>query len=90
MQKPVKISLTDCKYDKVKKQLICSVDSVDQRYPSSVSIKSPYTGRVVEFKVIGPEDPRFCMDQWDGEQQMYRPTENIKGVEYLIIVGHSL
>lgn len=52
--------------------------------PSEFDLVSTFTGKTIRFKVIGENDPMFDQDQWDGTQQIYRPTEPCK-LDYFVI-----
>ncbi len=42
-------------------------------FPLYVNIHSEKTGRTVQFFPVGRNDSLYSEDQWDGEQQIYRP-----------------
>jgi hypothetical protein len=82
MTTPV-IDLSYCEFDKTRKRL--SLASEYFGMPSEFDVVSNHTGRKVRFKPVQPEDRLFDQDQWDGEQQIYRPTDSLPNVEYLVI-----
>ena len=55
-------------------------------YPKSLFVKSKVTGKVIRFNVIDDSHPKFDMDQWDGEQQVYAPDIPVSGAERLTVV----
>lgn len=67
------VPLSKCEYDKKRKVLKLASEYVGM--PRELFIESGHTGRVVRFVSVGPEDVLFDQDQWDGEQQIYRPAD---------------
>jgi len=55
-------------------------------YPKSLFVKSNVTGTVLRFEIIDISHPKFDMDQWDGEQQVYAPVYPLMGAERLTVV----
>jgi hypothetical protein len=55
-------------------------------YPKSLFVKSKVTGKVVRFNMVNEYHPKFDMDQWDGEQQVYAPDIPVPGAERLTVV----
>lgn len=53
--------------------------------PNAIRIRSHHTGRTVLFRPVEPGDPLFDQDQWDGEQQVYRPVEPTNNAKVLVI-----
>lgn len=53
--------------------------------PKTFKVVSHKTGRAIRFAPVNPGDPLFDQDQWDGEQQIYRPVESNSGVDHMII-----
>lgn len=37
------------------------------------------------FYAVQPGDVLFDEDQWDGEQMSYRPAENLKNIDYMVV-----
>jgi hypothetical protein len=58
----------------------------DKSFPKSLFVKSSVTGKVIRFNVIDDSHPKFDMDQWDGEQQVYAPDIPVSGAERLTVV----
>jgi hypothetical protein len=58
----------------------------DKSFPQSLFVKSSVTGKVIRFNVIDDSHPKFDMDQWDGEQQVYAPDIPVSGAERLTVV----
>ena len=79
------VSLKYCEYDKNRKVLKLASEFFGM--PSTFFVESHITGRVVRFVQIGPEDKLFDQDQWDGEQQIYRPLgdESITKIDHMVI-----
>lgn len=77
------ISLEYCEYDKKRKVL--KLASEYYGMPRSIFIRSHKTGKDVRFVSVGPEDKLFSPDQWDGEQQVYRPVGDVPSVDHLVI-----
>ena len=82
---PPTVPLRLCEFDKERRRLLLASEFCGM--PSSLWIESHHTGRVVRFTPVGPEDKLFDPDQWDGEQQIYRPVggEAVSNVDYLVI-----
>lgn len=81
------INLSQATFDKQNKELRLDAKLVGG-YPREILVMSDYTQNVITFRVIGPEDRRFDMDQWDGELQIYAPVEHCPRVEYMIVSWH--
>ena len=77
------IGLKFCDYNIRKKSL--SIASEFFGMPSRFAIRSHHTNSLVEFETVKENDPLFDRDQWDGEQQIYRPVVPQKNVEFCII-----
>lgn len=85
MRTSVQSSLKVFEYLPEKKCLTSPSKNFGGRFPISLSVTSHHTEETVQFSPVKPEDPLFCQDGWDGEQQIYRPLKAIKNVEYLVI-----
>ncbi len=77
------ISLKLCDYDKNRKVLKLASEYFGM--PSTFYVTSHHTGKTVRFVAVGPDDRLFDQDQWDGEQQVYRPTDDVPGVDHMVI-----
>jgi hypothetical protein len=79
------ISLELCDYDKTNKVLKLTSDHMGM--PMTFFVKSHKTGRVVRFVPVTPADKLFDQDQWDGEQQIYRPVgqEMNTNIDHMVI-----
>ena len=77
------VGLEKCEYDKSRKVLKLVSEYVGM--PKTFFVRSHHTGKEVRFVVVGPEDRLFDQDQWDGEQQVYRPLGNVPGVDHMVI-----
>lgn len=77
------VSLELCQYNPQYRILSLASDHVGM--PQQLIIRSHRTGKEVRFVVVGPEDKLFDQDQWDGEQQVYRPVGHVPTVSYLVI-----
>lgn len=92
---PVIIHLNDCEYNKQNKTIIYrhteSAYLNNQwpvRFPREILVRSRVTKRIVVFKSIDPDHPKFDYDQWDGEQQVYEHMESaLKTVDLLYITA---
>lgn len=84
MSKDLKtIALRDCVYIKDKQILYLTSNYIGMPY--EFYVQSNITGRTVLFRAIGPEDKLFNQDQWDGEQQIYRPVGAQIAVDHMVI-----
>ena len=77
------IPLEACEYDKTRKVLKLASEFFGM--PREFFVHSNHTGKDVRFVVVGPEDKLFDQDQWDGEQQVYRPIGNVPNVDHMVI-----
>lgn len=77
------VSLDECDYNQDSRSLALPSDNIGM--PRTLIVRSHRTGKEVRFVVVGPEDKLFDPDQWDGEQQIYRPVEDTPRVSYLVI-----
>jgi hypothetical protein len=77
------VDLKLCEYDKARKVLKMASEYIGM--PSTFFVKSHYTGKEVRFVPVTPDDKLFDQDQWDGEQQIYRPLGNVPGVDHMVI-----
>ncbi len=77
------ISLKLCEYNVKAKRLTLPSEYIGM--PLTFYVKSHHTGRVVRFIPVNPCDILFDQDQWDGEQQIYRPLDNLPGVDHMVI-----
>lgn len=77
------VSLEKCEYNKARRVLKLVSEYIGM--PKTFFVRSHHTGREVRFVVVGPEDVLFDQDQWDGEQQIYRPLGNVPGVDHMVI-----
>jgi hypothetical protein len=83
-QNIVQIDTGECDFDKAKGTFVSS-KAVGGNFPRRIALKSLRTGRVVEFKTIGEDHPKFCHDGWDGEMQVYEPSIPVPGVTTLTV-----
>ncbi len=86
------VPLSSCEYDKQRRTLCLAYKDLpparrfsDWGFPASVNIHSEKTGRTVQFYPVGPNDRLYSEDQWDGEQQIYRPNVALETVDHLVI-----
>ena len=77
------VDLKFCEFDK--KRRVLKLASEFFGMPSEFFVKSHHTGKEVRFRVVDPEDVLFDQDQWDGEQQIYRPLGGVPGVDHMVI-----
>ena len=83
MDQPVIVPLSRCEYDKTRRVLKLASEYIGM--PSEFFVYSHHTGREVRFAVVGEHDVLFDPDQWDGEQQIYRPVGHVPGVDHMVI-----
>ena len=83
MTQIVEVALNLCKYDKNRKVLLLSSTYVGM--PQQLFVRSHHTGKEVRFVVVSQYDVLFDQDQWDGEQQVYRPVGTVPGVDHMVI-----
>lgn len=77
------VSLEVCEYRKDKRVLLMSDSHIGM--PLTFFVKSHKTGKEVRFIPVRPGDALFDPDQWDGEQQIYRPLGMVDSVDHLVI-----
>jgi hypothetical protein len=77
------VSLQRCEYDRGRKVLKLASEFFGM--PREFFVESHHTGKTVRFTVVGEHDKLFDPDQWDGEQQVYRPVGNVPGVDHMVI-----
>jgi len=77
------VKLELCEYDKKRKVLKLASEYIGM--PKEFFVKSHHTGKEVRFTVVGQHDLLFNQDQWDGEQQIYRPVGTVPGVDHMVI-----
>lgn len=77
------VNLSKCEFDKSRKVLKLASEYMGM--PLEFYVKSHITGKTVRFVVVGEDDPLFDQDQWDGEQQIYRPVDRTPNVDYMVI-----
>ena len=68
-----------------KEQKILKLTSEPFGMPAKFYVQSNHTGRKILFTAVQPGDPLWDEDGWDGEQCIYRPTEDVKNVAYMVI-----
>lgn len=79
------ITLKQCHYDKMNRQLVIASKLFGGKFPSQFMVQSHHTGKEVRFVVVQPTDVLFDQDQWDGEQQVYRPMGDVPRVECAVV-----
>lgn len=77
------VSLEKCNYDKKRRVLLLASEYIGM--PQQFFVRSHKTGKEVRFTAVNEHDKLFCEDQWDGEQQIYRPVGNVPTVDHMII-----
>ena len=77
------VDLSRCEYDKTRRVLKLASEYFGM--PLTFFVHSHHTGREVRFVPVTPADVLFDQDQWDGEQQVYRPVGNVPGVDHMVI-----
>lgn len=79
------VNLALCHYKAHCGKLELSTAHTNGRMPASIFIQSHHTGRTVLFSCVKEGDPLFDQDQYDGEQQVYRPSVPEERVKLLVI-----
>ena len=77
------VSTSQCHYDKGRKVLRMSSEVVGM--PLTFWVRSHHTGKIVRFVPVNPADSLYDEDQWDGEQQIYKPIYSCLGVDHFVI-----
>lgn len=77
------VDLKMCEYDKQRKVLKLASEYFGM--PPTFFVKSHKTGKEVRFVRVTQADVLFDEDQWDGEQQIYRPLGNVPAVDHMVI-----
>ena len=77
------VSLDMCQYNRKMKQLTLPASVIGM--PREFFVKSHVTQKEVRFTAIHPSDVLYDQDQWDGVQQIYRPTTDLNTVDHLVI-----
>jgi hypothetical protein len=77
------VSLELCEYDKGRKVLKLASEYMGM--PLTFYVRSHKTGKEFRFVPVNPADVLFCPDQWDGEQQIYRPVGHCPNVDHMVI-----
>lgn len=77
------VSLELCEYRKGTRVLTLASEFFGM--PREFFVRSHLTDRVVKFTVVTPSDSLYSEDQWDGEEQIYRPVEHLPNVDYMVI-----
>ena len=77
------VDLKICEYDKTRRVLKMASEYMGM--PSQFYVVSHKTGKEFRFVAVGPEDVLFDQDQWDGEQQIYRPVGHYPTVDHMVI-----
>jgi len=78
-----RVDLKLCEFDKSRKVLKLASEFMGM--PREFFVRSHHTGKEVRFVAVGPEDLLYDQDQWDGEQQVYRPVGNVPNVDHMVI-----
>lgn len=77
------VSLKYCEYDKKRKVLKLTSEYIGM--PREFYVVSHKTGKEFRFTPVGEYDILFDQDQWDGEQQIYRPVGHCPNVDHMVI-----
>lgn len=88
------VRLSSCKYDKRMRTLFIALNDLPFKhgasgFPTRIIIHSEKTERRITFYPVRPNDRLYDEDQWDGEQQIYRPSVVLETVDCLVIVHHG-
>ena len=77
------VSLDKCEYDKKRKVLRLASEYFGM--PLTFYVVSHKTGKEFRFVPVNVCDVLFDPDQWDGEQQIYRPVGHCPNVDHMVI-----
>lgn len=77
------VDLKLCEFDKNRKVLKLASEYMGM--PREFFVRSHHTGKEVRFVAVGSEDALYDQDQWDGEQQVYRPMGHVPRVDHMVI-----
>jgi len=77
------VPLKYCEHDKARKRLTLASEFCGT--PSELYVESHHSNRRIKFVVVGEDDLLFDQDQWDGEQQIYRPESPLPNIDHLVI-----
>ena len=77
------VDLSQCEYDKTRRVLKLASEYFGM--PLTFFVRSHHTGKEVRFVPVTPADVLFDPDQWDGEQQIYRPLGDVPSVDHMVI-----
>ena len=77
------VGLRNCEYDKTRKVLKLASEYMGM--PPTFFVRSEKTGKEVRFVPVNEHDVLFDQDQWDGEQQVYRPLGDVPTVDHMVI-----
>jgi len=77
------VDLSLCEFDKGRKVLKLTSEYIGM--PLTFMVRSHHTGKVIRFVPVTPADKLFDQDQWDGEQQIYRPLIDVPNVDHMVI-----
>ncbi len=77
------VGLELCEYDKHRRALKLASEYFGM--PLTFFVRSHHTGKEVRFVPVTSADVLFDQDQWDGEQQIYRPLGTVPGVDHMVI-----
>jgi hypothetical protein len=78
-----RVDLRLCEFDRNRRVLKLASEYFGM--PREFYVRSHHTGKEVRFVAVGPEDVLFDQDQWDGEQQVYRPQGHVPNVDHMVI-----
>lgn len=79
------VSTQVCDFNKNKKFLSIASKFFGGTFPNTFFVESHHTKRTVMFYAVQPGDVLFDEDQWDGEQMIYQPAENLKNIDYMVV-----
>lgn len=77
------VSLHLCEYRKDRKVLALASEYMGM--PREFFVVSHKTGKEFRFVAVDKYDVLFDQDQWDGEQQIYRPVGHCPTVDHAVI-----
>ncbi len=79
------VPLKCCKYVASTKRMTLESEFFAGRFPPQFYVDSHRTGKSVLFTLLQPGDRDWDQDGWDGEQQVYKPVDQLNTVNRFTI-----
>lgn len=77
------VSLKVCEYNKKNKSLRLASEFCGM--PDEFEVVSHHTGEIIKFRANGVGDPNACDKVAQMTSRVYRPTTEVKNVDYAVI-----